>query len=303
MSVAAPFKGTVGPNSQTNGKAQFSNPRKLTHSQNTSPENRSAPQCDSALHFKREKHAPEKCAAPSSTKEGDKAANDGKKDGKNCGSEKSNKTISVDRLKQIDALRQNVARFITLAPPDRYVFLVLTVAKTIKERELSKRLEKLQRCVFTGYVAHYLRLTEYQSRGAPHVHILAITDKPGEYGIPDIRKRLRKSARRCGFGEWYARPVRNLEALPAYFTKMFRNGALPARRRGERPHLISYSRGWPKAATTKFAWNTPNGILWRRKKAAFALSYGCRTWEKATRMLGPGWEYRYRASITEQQIN
>jgi hypothetical protein len=180
MTVTAPFKGTVGPNSQTDGQAKF---RDQSESQ-----------------FKREKQQVKKCAVRSLTQEPDKATENGETDGTSYTSEQCNKPIAVDRLKQIEALRQNVGRFITIAPPDRYAFIVLTVAKTIKERELSKRLEKLQRCALHGHVVDYVRVTEYQLRGAPHVHVVAITDKPGEYGIAALRKRLRKFARQSDLG-------------------------------------------------------------------------------------------------------
>jgi hypothetical protein len=211
---------------------------------------------------------------------------------------------AADRRKQLEALRQNVNRFITLAPANRYLYIVLTLARAVPESCIGGNLEELRRHVFPGLIEHFVRVTEYQSRGAPDFNFLVITVAvlSTDQGLRAVRRRLRKFARRYAFGS-YAEIVRNLPAMPGYLTKMFQPDAPPHGLRGRRARLISYSRNWFKAATTRFSWNTPGGIIRRRKIASFALANRCRTWEEATEVLGPGWERRYRAAIRVQNPN
>jgi hypothetical protein len=69
---------------------------------------------------------------------------------------------------------------------------------------------------------------------------------------------------------------------------------------GRKNRIVSYSRGFRRAATTRFSWHTPGGQIWRRKVEKFAINQGCINLDDLKEKFGPRWAYQNREMILNQ---
>lgn len=93
----------------------------------------------------------------------------------------------------------------------------------------------------------------------------------------------------------------NAEAIGRYVGKYISKhiGNRTEEQKGVR--LVNYSRGWLRNSV-KFAWNTDNAFVWRRKLAKYAASLGCTELYQLNEKLGPGWVYKYLDDIIAIEI-
>lgn len=226
--------------------------------------------------------------------------------------------LSPYHKKAAETLHVNVERLIKEAESLAHVgFMTLTFKENITDnQEASRRFKSLNTHFLATDPRFGLKIVvkEPQKRGAWHFHLIIQLTCDIRTGVdfealaagdyrsagPELRqlwRDLRDACERYGFGRSELLPVRsNAQAMAYYLGKYISKGIGQRSPEQKGVRLVNYSRGWLRSSP-KFAWNTANSALWRKKLQAFATFTGCSCMSELADKLGPNWAYRYLDDI------
>lgn len=201
-------------------------------------------------------------------------------------------------------------------------FLTLTFREHILcPREAQRRLNSLLSNVIKPRYHDYVGVMERQKSGRIHYHLLVALDSDIRTGFqfsdiakndyrsasPSLRKEWsfwRSTAPKFGFGRTELLPIKSsIEAMGKYVGKYIAKHIDHRNDEDKGVRLVRYSHG-ARAGTTRFQFQSPGSMEWRRKLAIFAQivqHYHPETCinklEDLTRVLGPRWAYLNRDFI------
>jgi hypothetical protein len=113
----------------------------------------------------------------------------------------------------------------------------------------------------------------------------------------EIHRAVETSRRSYGVGRTQIAPVRtNPEAVSRYLAKnLLKETVLNLD--GRKNRIVTYSRGFQKAASARFNFNSGGSRLWRQKVKAFAAFHGCSDSNQLKEKFGPRWAWTCREAI------
>lgn len=240
--------------------------------------------------------------------------------------ERLKEAINSSRLtpyhkKQAYVLYMEVERMCKTYGVDRVGFMTLTVpndkdGKCPNEKEIMRRFNNLNRRVFERYV-EAIRVIEWGTVGGrPHLHLLVVMPFDIRSGVQwketkagykpvietigkDLREEwayLRKTLPRYGFGRHELLPVRtSQEACSRYVGGYVKKGVL-RRPDGCKVRLFACIKVETRAASTCFAWASPNSRKWRNGVRILAQAFDLK-YEDLRSKFGPRWAYLWKEHI------
>jgi hypothetical protein len=206
------------------------------------------------------------------------------------------------------ALGCNVKQFVERHGLNTIGFLTLTFAEhVVAVKEASRRFNNLARRVLKRY-REWIAVLERQASKRLHFHLLVAVGfdirsgfdfektKRGNYRSASAALRRewsfwRRKAPAHGFGRVELLPIRStVEGIARYVGKYI------AKHIGERieedkgARLVRYSKGTSRCST-RFAWNSVRGWLWRQKVGRTAERIGAVELEDFREHFGPRWAW------------
>jgi hypothetical protein len=230
--------------------------------------------------------------------------------------------LSTQHRKTAFVLTESVYQICQKYGIEQLGFLTLTFREHILcPNEAQRRLNSLITHVIKPRYGDYVGVMERQKSGRIHYHLLVAlgTDIRTGFNFSDIDKNdyrsaspslrkewsfWRKTAPSYGFGRTELLPIKSsIQAMGKYVGKYISKHIDQRKHEDKGVRLVRYSRG-ARAGTTRFQFQSPGSIEWRRKLEVFAQIVQhhhpetcINKLEDLTRVLGPKWAYRNRDFI------
>ena len=203
-------------------------------------------------------------------------------------------------------------------------FLTLTFAENVLTlKEGNRRFNSLNFHVIKGRYSRAVVVPERQESGRVHFHLLVVLSADIRTGFdfeaiqrrdyrsasPALRAEWafwRTTAPKYGFGRTELLPVRSCaEGIARYVGKYISKHVRARSGQDKGARLVRYLGYGPgdRRASSRFAWNTDNGWLWRTKLKAFAERNGARSTDDLVKLFGPRWAYRLQAEILAERLD
>ena len=217
-------------------------------------------------------------------------------------------------------------------PIERIGFLTFTFADDVQcHKEATKRLNSLITGVLRERYAQCIRVSERQSSGRWHFHLVVVCQQDIRRGVDfqAIKERRykdgansalraewafwRKTAKNYGFGRTELLPVKKTgEALAAYVAKYISKGFAYRQPQDKGMRLYSVIGG-SRACSSRFSFYSLKALIWRKKVAMWAASWSAAydavaisgghkpseplNYDDLPNFFGKRWAWRYRDSI------
>jgi hypothetical protein len=203
-------------------------------------------------------------------------------------------------------------------------FLTLTFEENLVSiREAQRRFHSLNAGVLRERYGRAIGVWERQGRGAVHFHLVVVIGGDVRTGVDfgafdrrDYRTAgkvlrsewafWRRTAKRYGFGRHELYPIKSTAwGIARYvggYVKKHIDKRSPEDKGARVVRFIGFKPG-TRRASSRFAWNTVNGWLWRHKVKAFAAKLHVRDYEELRRLFGPRWCYFWQGEIPAIMFN
>lgn len=218
---------------------------------------------------------------------------------------------------------------------ERLGFLTFTFADQVTDiKEAQRRFHSLTTAVLKDRYERAIGVVERQQSERLHFHLVVVlgADIRTGFDFAAIEKRdyrsanqvlrhewafWRKTAPLYRFGRTELLPIKSTAEGIARYVGKYVSKHIEARNLADKGARIVRFIGYTKRVeqdgrdvivstrsySSRLAWNTPNGWLWRRKLAAWAEGQGMQCMEELRELFGSRWAYRFQDEILATEIS
>lgn len=153
--------------------------------------------------------------------------------------------------KQIYAIIENMKHVSRVNGQENMFLITMTTVLPVLAKELTKRINSMNRILKTRFVARIRILEQGKEGGRWHVHFVAVIREHlrGPGAIETEKKFWKNKCKKYHFGRIDLRPVTDLARLGGYLTKNLSEQD-PS---GRKTRRVTYSQGW-RIIFAKFSW-------------------------------------------------
>jgi hypothetical protein len=179
--------------------------------------------------------------------------------------------------KKAYAVQQNILSLEPQWKANRLLEVCLTLREDLPSKEAQRRLNSFLTNVIRPCSLLYVRVTGRTRKGQIHYHItLAVPEycgkrKSGKDRLTNLRRSLKASAGKHGFGRTTVARVGDIEGWSIYLARHIDQSRLKSDKKLRR---VSYSSNFKRMCMPRFSWTSPFASRWRRAVAEVATQHG-----------------------------